>query len=308
MRFLVIAYSAFGFCATALLLSFLGKRWDNKQRRISYINELDEVVAFAELKQTFYSRFIAPGVKKLSKIFANLIPKNKRKSSKKNNSAVVERQLRLAGIYITAQEFGFIKTTVRVLTTIVFLLAAFVSELDATLKLLIVVMGIFLGFSAPILFLRSRVRGHQEKIREQLPDAMDMIGVCIEAGLSFDGALLKVSEKLSGAFIDELMIVYREIQMGRTRREALRSLSESTDIQELKTFAAALAQAEQLGIPINNVMRIQSEQLRVARKERAHEKGLKAPVKMMFPMVGLIFPVLLIVLMGPTIITVIDTF
>ena len=137
---------------------------------------------------------------------------------------------------------------------------------------------------------------------------MDLLCVCIEAGLGFDAALLKVSQKLKGPFIDELLIVYREIQMGRTRREALQNLCDATNLDDLKTFASALVQAEQLGIPINNVMRAQSEQLRIERSQQAKEKGMKASIKMLLPMLLFIFPVVFIILMGPTVMNIIETF
>jgi len=172
----------------------------------------------------------------------------------------------------------------------------------------VLLVGVIIGVEGPTFFLKSKVKGHQQKIRDQLPDAMDLLGVCIEAGLSFDISLIKVAEKLKGPFIDELLIVHREIQMGRTRREALQHLSDSTEIPELKTFTSALAQAEQLGIPIINVMRVQSVQLRAARKQIAQEKGMKSPVKMLIPMVAFIFPVLFIILLGPTVINMIHQF
>ena len=183
-----------------------------------------------------------------------------------------------------------------------------VVKAEALISLLILMVGVLVGVMGPTMYLRSRVSSHQTGIKKQLPDAMDMLCVCIEAGLGFDAALLKVSQKLKGPFIDELMIVYREIQMGRTRRESLQNLCDSTNLDELKTFASALVQAEQLGIPINNVMRAQSEQLRVERSQQAKEKGMKASIKMLLPMLLLIFPVVFIILMGPTVLNIMETF
>ena len=165
-----------------------------------------------------------------------------------------------------------------------------------------------LGIMGPTYYLRSRVNSHQNGIKRQLPDAMDLLCVCIEAGLSFDASLVKVAEKLHGPFIDELCVVYREIQMGVTKREALQHMCDSTTLDELKTFASALIQAEQLGIPINNVMRSQSDQLRIERSQQAKERGNKASIKMLIPMLLLIFPVIFIILMGPSVMNIIDTF
>ncbi|HZK38919.1 MAG TPA: type II secretion system F family protein, partial [Clostridia bacterium] len=220
---------------------------------------------------------------------------------------LIEKQLRLAGIFMSAQEFSSIKMTFMMITLIIAVLA-FLLPFDVLMNAFIFLVLAVISIIGPSFFLKSKVKGHQEKIREQLPDAMDLLSVCIEAGLSFDISLIKVAEKLKGPFIDELMIVHREIQMGRTRREALQNMMACTDISELKTFVSALIQAEQLGIPIINVMRIQSAQLRMVRKQQAQEKGLKAPIKILIPMMLFIFPVVFIILLGPTVISTIEQF
>ena len=161
--------------------------------------------------------------------------------------------------------------------------------------------------TAPDLFLKNMVKSHQQKIRDQLPDVFDLLAVCIGAGLSFDNALLKVIEKMEGPFIDELMTVFRQMQMGVSRVDALSALSDCTDIPELKTFVSAVVQASQLGIPINNVMKVQSQQLRDTRRETAKERGNKAAVKMSLPIMIFIFPALFIVILGPTVINVMNS-
>jgi len=209
---------------------------------------------------------------------------------------------------MSAEEFLSLKQLFMLAIIALFAIVALLIPGDLNFKLMIGFVGFTFAVAVPTLFLRFRVKGHQQKIRDQLPDAMDLLGVCIEAGLGFDLALVKVAEKISGPFIDELMLVHREIQMGRTRRDALQNMANSSDIPELKTFVSALAQAEQLGIPIINVMRIQSAQLRETRKQIAQEKGMKTPVKILLPLVAFIFPVMFIVLMGPTVINMIHEF
>lgn len=248
-------------------------------------------------------------VNKITDIFAKINAKESKNGKKNSGLKTVERQLRLAGIdNISAEAFTFYKQCFMAITLIIAVFAAIIIDVDLMIKFLIIVFGAIVALLFPNLLLQTKAGSRQEAIRIQLPDALDLLGVCIEAGLSFDASLLKISEKLEGPFIDELMIVYREIQMGIPRNAALRKLSESTDIPELKTFISALIQANQLGIPINNVMRVQSVQLRETRKQQAKEKGAKAPVKMLLPMVGLIFPVLFIILMGPTVLNIIDMF
>lgn len=307
MEFLVIAYSFLAFILFVLIASPWGKKIDNKQSRIDKINNSVGQPAFQELQLSFYDRFISKRVKSVSEKLGRFAPKKKNTNKNKTLDAI-RKQLRYAGIFMEASDFQFIKKAFLIgaifLTTIILIII----KPDMLIAVLILTIGILIGVMGPTLYLRSRVSSHQTGIKKQLPDAMDLLCVCIEAGLGFDAALLKVSQKLNGPFIDELLIVYREIQMGRTRREALQNLCDATNLDELKTFASALVQAEQLGIPINNVMRAQSEQLRVERSQQAKEKGMKASIKMLLPMLLFVFPVVFIILMGPTVLNIIETF
>ena len=253
------------------------------------------------------SPILGKGIKSVSAKFSKLLPQ--KKSARKTKALeAIGKQLRYAGIFMEASDFQFIKYAFLVGAVFLTLVISLAVKTQVLISLLIIMVGVLIGIMGPTLYLRSRVSSHQKGIKRQLPDAMDMLCVCIEAGLGFDAALLKVSQKLKGPFIDELLIVYREIQMGRTRREALQNLCDATNLDELKTFASALVQAEQLGIPINNVMRAQSEQLRTERSQQAKEKGMKASIKMLLPMLLFIFPVVFIILMGPTVLNIIDTF
>lgn len=307
MEILVITYSFLAFILVVLIASPMGRRNDKKQSRIDKINNSVTQPVFQELQLSFYERFLGKGIKKLSEKFSRFAPK-KKSANKTKALEAIRKQLRYAGIFMEAADFQFIKQAFligMVFLTVIIIIAV---DMEPMIMLLVLVCGLLLGVMGPTMYLRSRVTGHQTGIKKQLPDAMDLLCVCIEAGLSFDAALLKVSQKLNGPFIDELLIVYREIQMGRTRREALQNLCEATNLDELKTFASALVQAEQLGIPINNVMRAQSEQLRVERSQQAKEKGMKASIKMLVPMLLFIFPVVFIILMGPTVLNIIETF
>ncbi len=307
MEFLVIAYSFLAFIIFVLIASPRGMRNDQKQSRIDKINNSVGQPAFQELQLSFYDRFVAKGVKAVSEKLGHFAPKKKNANKTKTLEAI-RKQLRYAGIFMEASDFQFIKKAFLIGAVFLTCVILIITKPEAMIALLILVTGVLIGVMGPTMYLRSRVSSHQTGIKKQLPDAMDLLCVCIEAGLGFDAALLKVSQKLNGPFIDELMIVYREIQMGRTRREALQNLCDATNLDELKTFASALVQAEQLGIPINNVMHAQSEQLRVERSQQAKEKGMKASIKMLLPMLLFIFPVVFIILMGPTVMNIIETF
>lgn len=307
MEILVITYSFLAFIFVVLIASPWGRKNDKKQSRIDKINNTVTQPVFQELQLSFYDRFLGKGVKKVSEKLSRFAPKKKNANKTKTLEAI-RKQLRYAGIFMEAADFQFIKQAFLIGVVFLTVIIIIVVDMEPLIMLLVLMCGLLLGVMGPTMYLKSRVTSHQTGIKKQLPDAMDLLCVCIEAGLSFDAALLKVSQKLKGPFIDELLIVYREIQMGRTRREALQNLCDATNLDELKTFASALVQAEQLGIPINNVMRAQSEQLRVERSQQAKEKGMKASIKMLVPMLLFIFPVVFIILMGPTVMNIIETF
>ena len=165
--------------------------------------------------------------------------------------------------------------------------------------------GLAVGFLFPEFWLGRKIRQRQTDMILQLPDALDLLTISVEAGLGFDAALAKVVEKMEGPLIQEFRQALAEIRMGRLRRDALRDVASRADAQPVTNFIGAIVQAEQLGVPIAKVLQIQSQQLRVERRQRAEEAAAKAPVKMLFPMVGCIFPTIFIVILGPAIVTVV---
>jgi tight adherence protein C len=174
----------------------------------------------------------------------------------------------------------------------------------APLAFLFGIAGAGLGYMAPEFWLGGRAKKRSFAMVLQLPDALDLLTISVEAGLGFDAALAKVVEKMEGPLVNEFRQALAEIRMGRTRRDALRDVVARADAQPIANFIGAIVQAEQLGVPIAKVLQIQSQQLRVERRQRAEEMAAKAPVKMLFPMVGCIFPTIFIVILGPAIITV----
>jgi len=159
-----------------------------------------------------------------------------------------------------------------------------------------------LGFFLPEMWLSRRIKKRQKEILLAVPDTLDLLTISVKAGLSFDGALSKVVEKVQGALSDEFRRALAEIRVGKVRREALRDIVGRTDVPALSNFIGAIVQAEQLGVPIAKVLQVQSEQLRIERRQRAEEAAAKAPIKMLFPLVGCIFPSMFIVILGPAVI------
>ncbi len=159
-------------------------------------------------------------------------------------------------------------------------------------------MGL-LGFYLPVLWLHSRIRRRQNEIIKTLPDALDLLTISVEAGLPFDGAMQRVAEKWNNELSRAFRRMLNEMRIGKSRREALRDMASRIEVPDVTSFVAALVQADQLGISIAKVLRIQSEQMRIRRRQRAEEKAQQAPVKMLIPMTFLIFPTILIVILGP---------
>ena len=164
------------------------------------------------------------------------------------------------------------------------------------------VIGLLLGYTIPEFWLGGRVKKRQKAILLMIPDALDLLTISVRAGLGFDAALAKVVEKLQGPLSDEFRRALAEVRVGKARRDALRDIVARTEVGPLTNFIGAIIQAEQLGVSISKVLQVQSEQLRIERRQRAEEMAAKAPIKMLFPLVGCIFPSLFIVILGPAII------
>jgi tight adherence protein C len=156
-----------------------------------------------------------------------------------------------------------------------------------------------LGFFGPDLILSSRIRRRRDAVRSSLPDALDLLAVSVEAGLGFDGAVTKLTEHMSGPLIDEFGLLLSEIRMGESRQTALKNMASRTGAQELKSFVRAVVQADQLGISLGRILRVQAADSRLRRQAAAEEKAMKAPIKMLFPTVLFIFPAMFVVLLGP---------
>lgn len=181
-------------------------------------------------------------------------------------------------------------------------------SLPAGNLLLFILAEVAMGFVLPGFILGKMIKARQKIILNSLPDVLDLLTVSVEAGLGFDGALLKVVDKKPGPLASEFEKVLQEIKVGRQKKDALRDMAKRIDLEDLTTFVGAIVQADQFGVGIANVLRIQAEQMRQKRRQRAQEKAMKAPVKMLIPMVLFIFPTLFIVLLGPVVIQLMDQF
>jgi tight adherence protein C len=287
--------------AAAVLLITLGVAArppkDAVQQRLEQLVVQPKSLDEYELQQPFFERVIRPLVKRLSSLG--------RRGDQGGMIARTDAKLEKAGYPGGLRGADWVG--VKLLAAIGFVGLGFLLGLalgGVTGGLFFALVGGAVGYIGPEFWLGRRIRSRGEGMVLQLPDALDLLTISVEAGLGFDAALAKVVEKMEGPLVDEFRQALAEIRMGRTRREALRDVAQRADAQPINNFIGAIVQAEQLGVPIAKVLQIQSNQLRIERRQRAEEAAAKAPVKMLFPMVGCIFPTIFIVILGPAVVTV----
>lgn len=262
--------------------------------------EMPQSLEEIELSMPFQERVLKPIFRSLADIVTRFTPERQMEDTR--------RQLELAGNPNNMDAATFLG--MRVGATAAFGLLAFLVFVVLTHQnnaILYILGGVALGWFLPSLWIKGKITRRQDEIVKALPDALDLLTICVEAGLGFDAAMGKVYEKWDTALALAFGRVLQEIQLGKLRREALRDMAERMDVPDVTSFVAAIVQADQLGVSMAKILRIQSDQMRVKRRQRAQEKAQQAPVKMMIPMVLLIFPSIWIVLLGPSIIILLET-
>ena len=274
-----------------------GQGKDVVQQRLEQLVVQPKSLEEMELQQPLAERVLRPLVQRLSRI-----------ASRGDSGGLIARadaKLEKAGYPGGLRGADWMG--VKLLAAMAFAVLGFVLGLvlgGITGGLFFALVGAGVGFMGPEFWLGRKIRARGLEMLLQLPDALDLLTISVEAGLGFDAALAKVVEKMEGPLVAEFRQALAEIRMGRSRRDALRDVAKRADSQPINNFIGAIVQAEQLGVPIAKVLQIQSNQLRIERRQRAEEAAAKAPVKMLFPMVGCIFPTIFIVILGPAIVTV----
>jgi tight adherence protein C len=289
-----------GIAGAAVLLLFLGiaakPAPDAVQQRLSQLVAQPKSLEEIELQQPFFERTVRPMIKRLANV-----------RKKGQGGMVAKAQARLAQAGNPGGLRGADWMGVKLLAGIGGAIGGFALGLllgGFALGLLFAVALMGFGYIIPEYWLSKRVKKRSMSMVLGLPDALDLLTISVEAGLGFDAALAKVVEKMNGPLVDEFAQALAEVRMGRTRRDALRDVATRANARPVSNFIGAIAQAEQLGVPIAKVLQIQSQQLRIERRQRAEEAAAKAPIKMLFPMVGCIFPTIFIVILGPAVVTV----
>lgn len=285
----------------AIILVIVGLRagdQDPLESRLAEFAASGEQVSLEEieLSQSFSERIIIPLARGLGAFVLRFTPQNAINTT--------EKKLELAGnprgldptlfwsLRISGIAIGF-------LMLFVSSIAPEGSFLRGSTGILVAALFAVLGFFIPELWLTSKIQRRQKDILRAMPDALDLLTICVEAGLGFEMAMSRVQAKWD----NELSLIFartlQEIQLGKTRRDAMRGMASRVDIPEITSFVAAVVQSEQLGVSLSNILRVQSDAMRVKRRQMAEEEAQKAPIKMLFPMAFLIFPSLMIVLLGP---------
>ena len=274
--------------------------------RLVEFSERGEVTSLEEieLSQPFQERVIVPILLRVGEISTRFTPQHLIEDT--------ELKIELAGNPISMAASTFLASRfviASVLGGFLFIIFLFAPKSAININpYLIVPLFSIIGFFFPQLWLQGKISARQKEIRKAMPDALDLLTICVEAGLGFDAAMSKVSDKWENELALSFSRAIREVQLGKLRRDALKDMAERIGISEMTSFIAAVIQSEQLGVSMAKVLRIQSEQMRVRRRQMAEEEAHKAPVKMIIPMAFLTFPSIFIVLLAPAAFRMMNTF
>lgn len=275
------------------------------QARLEEFSQRGETVDLEkiELSRPFTERIVYPIARKLGEIAIRFTPQNALMD--------ISKKLELAGSPASLDPTIFLASQfiVMVVFSGLIVLVFSVGQMNwPTSRIALAALGFgLLGFFFPQLWLGSKISRRQKNVRRAMPDALDLLTICVEAGLGFDAAMAKVSDKWQTELSLAFSRVIQEIQLGKLRREALRDMADRIGIPEISSFVAAVIQSESLGVSLAKVLRIQSDQMRIKRRQMAEEEAHKAPIKMLIPMGLLIFPSLLIILLTPAGIRIMDS-
>ena len=251
---------------------------------------LDEV----ELQKPFEERFIRPVIDRLGKYLAERTPEKQRQD--------MQNRLNLAGRpgNLSPSDFQALRYGAAVVLFVVGILFGLLFHSPVAIALS-ALMGGVIGYFAPGYYISTKVSARRKEIQLGLPDVMDLLTIAVEAGLGFDAAVQRVTEKFDNALADEFKTVLQEVRLGRPRLEALDEMGRRCGVEDLHNFTQAVIQSEQMGVGLAKILRLQSEEMRRKRRQRAEELAAQASLKMMLPMVGCIFPTLWLILLGPAV-------
>ena len=281
-------------------------REDLLETRLAQFRDQTVTLEEIELQQPFLERVVRPNMERIGAFMNSRVGRDR--------VVTIQNRLSLAGRPGNLTVNGFISLKLVAACAvggIAFLLFSFANISPPLITglpghIILAAIAALGGYSFPELWLRQEVGKRQKEIRLALPNALDLLTISVEAGLGFDAALVRVTEKYKNALAEEFTQVLNEVRLGRPRLEALDDMGRRVGVEELHSFIQALIQSEQLGVGIAKVLRIQSEEMRRKRRQRAEEQAAQASLKMLFPMIVFIFPTIFIVLMGPAVLIIMN--
>lgn len=278
----------------------LFKRESNIDERLSKFTDTMSLEQL-ELQQPFHQRVIVPLVQSTLETIGKFSPKQ--------NAEKLKRSLQAAGNPggITPVTFAGMRVGLALAMGLIFGIVT-ITSMSQQEALMYTPLGFVLGYLMPGIWLGQKIKKRKKDIVKALPDALDLLTISVEAGLGFDIALKRVTDKWDNELGKEFKRVLSDIALGRSRREALRDMAIRTDVEDVQIFTSAIIQAEQLGVSIAKILRLQSDQMRIRRRQRAEEQAQRAPILMLFPMVFLIFPSIFVVILGPAVPKLITSF
>jgi tight adherence protein C len=255
-----------------------------------------------ETRRSVNDRVFGPLAARLASVTMKLMPKT--------NPDQVANKLLSAGLArsLSPQAYLALKAGLAGMFILFGLFMMITGAMAPAFGFLIAMMGAAIGFIAPDFVINNRIRGRKDRMRAELPNVLDLLCVSVEAGLGFDQALVKLNERMEGPLVDEFGLVLHEMRIGQSRSAALKNLSQRVEAAEVAQFARAIIQADQLGISLSRILRVQSQDMRLRRQLAAEEKAMKAPVKMLFPTVIFIFPSMFVVALGPAALNLMKSF
>jgi tight adherence protein C len=272
---------------------------DHIEQRLKGYGEIEPVtIDEIELQKPFEERVLRPALERAGRFLSDRTPQKSRDA--------LRVKLALAGNpgNLTVGGFAALRDVAAVVLAGLGLLIGLLVGFGLVGPVVGVAVGAIIGFYAPLYWITSLTGGRRIEIQKALPDAMDLLTIASEAGQSFDAAISNVVDKYHNALADEFAVVIRETQLGRPRLEALEDMGKRCGVEDLNSFVQAVIQSEQMGVGIAKILRIQSQELRRKRRQRAQETAAQATLKMMLPMVGCIFPTLWIILLGPAVLVI----
>jgi tight adherence protein C len=252
------------------------------------------------MQKSAFTRVILPVVDKLSRFFSQMTP-----VKSINRARVAIAQAGMQG-KVKPSQITTLQYILMVFVPIMTLPVTGMPDSLLSMKSGILFIALILGYRLPFGYIQGKAKARQHEIRKALPFTLDLISISVEAGMALDGAMAIVQEKSTGPMADELGLTLREIRLGKGRNEALIDMADRIGVEELKSFVTAVTYIARLGGSLVDVIRIQAQAMRIKRRQRAEEKAMKTPVKIMIPLVLFIFPSMFIVILGPAAITMVE--